>query len=315
MKSGLLLFTILVITLVLSSCSVHKNTEADFYETSYSAFRAKIDDSLRSCTSFADSVICIRNQAHAFYRCGRTASNWQTLGYERAWEWSAKDWFTRFNGDSISAKCGGAASFLLALYKDYGFHSFTISIGKTDTLDTRGHVQTLVSKGPNCCPDLYSSFIMDAMFNFHYEAEGQLQSLGAMLDLIAAQAEDSLLPLSDQRRALYLQKKPIINHFMPEIVQEADNTVYKSRNSEARYLVSAPRSLERFLKGGFKQVYKSIIQEQGLAVSLDNPANFKYTVLAIRAVYSSCCNASIEQVYFQQRDSTIKHRLQSGVFD
>lgn len=280
--------------------------QAVFYKNSYEDYLEEINDSLSSSNSFKDSVICLRNMVHAFYRCGRKSSDWEALGYKDTWNWTAEDWFSRFNGDSISSKCGGAASFLSALYREYGFTSFTISLGMDDSSDTRGHIQVAVSPNKKCCPGLDELYLMDPMFNFHYEGLGSLASIEEMLRLIDLKREDSLFLITDSRHALHLQRLPIINPFYPEIEKSKENKVYRSKNPKNRYLVSAPRTIKRYLKGNLKNFYQDMIAQYKPGISLDNSANFKYSVLAIRAFYSSCCDLKLEEEYKSLRENIDK---------
>lgn len=299
----------LTVCLLVTGCKVQNNADAPFYYSSYEAYKAEIDSTLISCKNFKDSVTAIRGYAHSFYRCGRESSDWETQGYNKAWEWSSREWFTKFNADSISTKCGGAASFLSSLYKAYGFNSFNISIGGRDSLDKRGHVQVAVSNSKNCCPDLHQLFIMDPMFNFHYERGGKLQSLSEMLDLFERGAEDSLMLVTHPSNALHLQSWSFINPFLPEIDASDKSAVFMSRNAVSKYIVSAPRTIDKYLQGSFRTLYSNIIHEHGVDVELSGPSDFKFTVLAIRGLNSTCCRSTLESSYKEKRDKARAHLM------
>ena len=119
-----------------------------------------------------------------------------------------KNLVDKFNNDSLSVWCGGAAMYLDALYSEFGFQSFEISIGLKDRKDPRGHVQTLVSSIKNRCPKFDEVYIMDAEFNTHYEDEnGKLLNLAQHIKYLETGKDHKVILVQSPSKAKYLQEE------------------------------------------------------------------------------------------------------------
>lgn len=281
--------------------------KSTIYFDSFESYKATIDVELQNSVTFKDSVVAIRNAVHEFYRGGTKHSDFESLGYEESWTWSSQKWFSLFNTDAISSRCGGAASFLSSMYELYGYQTMNVSIGSKDKTDSRGHIQLLVSDSKSECFSMKESYIMDPMFNFHYEKDGALLSIEEMLNLLESGKSNSIELVSINSLALRLHRLPFINPFLPEVENDSRNTVFKSKNTQVKYLTQAPRSIKKYIKGSFKRLYGNIVKEYGYDSKFNSYTDFKYTVLAFREVYNSPCASAYFTKYQTLRDTAIYH--------
>ena len=278
-------FIFLILSLGLWSCKVYQETAPPVHYRNYAQFESTLFQNLESCQGFADSVITIRNHIHTFYRLGREKTDLEKKEKVKFWKWAPQEFFEHFNQDQISGKCGVASEFLKCMYTHLGFQAFTFSIGFPDESDTRGHIQCLVLDHNSQENPINQVIVMDPMFNFHYEVGGNPIGLGEMISMLTQGKGESITLNTTPGNGLHLQRFRMINPFFPEIDWDQQSKVFKSRNPKAKYIVSAPRTIDRYLKGGFKKLYRKILQSRGIKVDFSQPSAFKNTVLAIRGIY------------------------------
>lgn len=174
----------------------------------FSERKIELEESLSNFDNIKDSLILIREFAHTTYKTGVHEVYAAGNNENPQWLWSAEKWYNQFSHDSLAVYCGGAGDYLVALYEDFGYLAFTVSIAKINPDNKTGHIQVLVGREGDVLPVLNDMYIMDPMFNCHYENNNnELLSLGNHLELLRNNKADKIKLVETASNAKYITNK------------------------------------------------------------------------------------------------------------
>lgn len=290
----------IVVMLVVIGCEQTKRKA----RLSWKDKRREIIDSLATCQSLQDSILCLNGFAYRDALHGPSLANANNMfSHSEQDKFNAETWYSYFLADSLTVYCGGNANFNSALFQEFMpervvVHGF--SIGMSDE-STEGHYINLLYI-PD--PENDKVFLVDPMFNSAYvDNNGNLIDLRTMIYLARKSRTNLYTIKAKLEPGQYMQKSSFFDSNSAIYDVRYCHKILLSNNDEYHYIVSCPRTLDNYLDTKFAETYKRIARFYRYNLEFSDPADFNYCVLFIRNVYGPY-SAEIKRVlrYFQNAD-------------
>lgn len=264
--------------------------------------KQQILDSLSSCRTTVDSLICLNRFAHRDVSHG--APNLQCdliADANQRFNWNAETWYHYILKDSITVFCAGNANFYRSLIHEFMNytnvpHGYSIGVpGKSI-----GHYLILVLNVTTTQANMY---LFDPMFNSTYRLrDGTMADLRHMIYLIRSGARDlfELQTFGDQSAYLLdsnedtSRSNALYDLSFPYQLKESRNTSFPMK-------LRAQRTLDHYLQMHFATTYKEIASFYGGdTLSFSNSDEFKNCILYRKDIYGPFNQQIDEELRFYE---------------
>ncbi len=248
--------------------------------------KREIIDSLGTCNSLKDSIVCIKSFAYRDALHGN-AQHFHISRFnekEHPAEWPARKFYNLFGKDSLTVYCAGNGNFNSALFRELLGHrviSYGVSIGMPG--NEEGHYVNLL----RIREEQPKYYLADPMFNTVYtDPEGKLIDLRKMIYWARKGLIDRFQMEQYIEPAQFLQSDTsVIDHNATYDLSYSYRFV-KSNNAKSEYILKCPRTLQDYLDNKFASTYREIASHYGYnSLTFQQAEEFKYCVLFIKDIY------------------------------
>jgi len=178
---------------------------------------------------------------------------------------SAKAYYDYFENDAMTVYCGGTSYFLLRVFEEFGYKSYTYDVGGKEASAT--HQFNLVNIIDNGVEKL---IVQDAYFN-HSVMHAVTRKPIDFSDLLTFVEQDQL-------DSIVLNKTNFLGNTLSstkeaydywQVSPKSEIGLFKSLNEHAPYLIRSPRSIDMFLDSEILRTrYCDFLESHGHACDL-----------------------------------------------
>ena len=210
-------------------------------------------------------------------------------------------WHNAMIRDEFSVSASGMVSYLIQVYKEFGYLAFFYAEGT----EQNGTGQVIVRFPREGVGTIYA--IMDPMYNLHYtDPSGLILDIRTQIKMLArTTGRDSVRVVKSNSMARYLQKDNFVytNESFGGYDGTAAEKVTYTHNEQFKYAVHAPRDLMKHIKAGYVDQYIEMATLMGYNVDFDNEDDWKWMPMLKRRIYGDKAHlleATLNQIIYKE---------------